>query len=144
MTKYLYKIWTLGHINAHTICNFEERLPFYSYISYWLLHFLQSQKRKLLQIWLTLHMILTTIPFYARFVLSFLCVQSKLNCELFFSEYEMLKLLWSKEQLNVLELFLDCLTEPNEKLVEFGAGGICNSCIGELSNLNLFFSVKVN
>ncbi|XXG86098.1 hypothetical protein AAC387_Pa11g1059 [Persea americana] len=32
-------------------------------------------------------------------------------------------------QLNVLELFLDCLTEPNEKLVEFGAGGICNSCI---------------
>lgn len=32
-------------------------------------------------------------------------------------------------QLNVLELFLDCLTEPNEKLVEFGAGGICNSCV---------------
>ncbi|KAL5996293.1 hypothetical protein ACLOJK_026369 [Asimina triloba] len=32
-------------------------------------------------------------------------------------------------QLNVLELFLDCTTEPNEKLVEFGAGGICNSCI---------------
>uniref|UniRef100_A0A1D1Z443 Armadillo repeat-containing protein 7 n=1 Tax=Anthurium amnicola TaxID=1678845 RepID=A0A1D1Z443_9ARAE len=31
-------------------------------------------------------------------------------------------------QLNVLELFLDCITEPNEKLVEFGAGGICNSC----------------
>lgn len=31
-------------------------------------------------------------------------------------------------QLNVLELFLDCLTEPNEKLIEFGAGGICNSC----------------
>ncbi|KAK7300638.1 hypothetical protein RJT34_11486 [Clitoria ternatea] len=31
-------------------------------------------------------------------------------------------------QLNVLELFLDCLTEPNEKLVEFGVGGICNSC----------------
>ncbi|WCJ20569.1 ARM repeat superfamily protein [Euphorbia peplus] len=30
-------------------------------------------------------------------------------------------------QLNVLELFLDCLTEPNEKLVEFGIGGICNS-----------------
>ncbi|XP_028800604.1 armadillo repeat-containing protein 7-like [Neltuma alba] len=31
-------------------------------------------------------------------------------------------------QLNVLELFLDCLTEPNEKLVEFGIGGICNAC----------------
>ncbi|KAG4964021.1 hypothetical protein JHK86_040889 [Glycine max] len=32
-------------------------------------------------------------------------------------------------QLNVLELFVDCLTEPNEKLVEFGIGGICNSCV---------------
>ncbi|GJY69220.1 armadillo repeat-containing protein 7-like protein isoform X1 [Tanacetum coccineum] len=32
-------------------------------------------------------------------------------------------------QLNVLELFLDCVTEPNEKLIEFGAGGICNSCV---------------
>nr|DAD33201.1 TPA_asm: hypothetical protein HUJ06_012052 [Nelumbo nucifera] len=32
-------------------------------------------------------------------------------------------------KLNVLELFLDCITEPNEKLVEFGAGGICNSCV---------------
>ncbi|KAF8394617.1 hypothetical protein HHK36_020831 [Tetracentron sinense] len=32
-------------------------------------------------------------------------------------------------QLNVLELFLDSITEPNEKLVEFGAGGICNSCV---------------
>ncbi|XP_027332634.1 armadillo repeat-containing protein 7 [Abrus precatorius] len=32
-------------------------------------------------------------------------------------------------QLNVLELFLDCLTEPNEKLVEFGVGGICNSSV---------------
>ncbi|KAL2527953.1 armadillo repeat-containing protein 7-like [Forsythia ovata] len=31
-------------------------------------------------------------------------------------------------QLNVLELFLDCITEPNERLVEFGIGGICNSC----------------
>uniref|UniRef100_M1C643 Armadillo repeat-containing protein n=1 Tax=Solanum tuberosum TaxID=4113 RepID=M1C643_SOLTU len=30
--------------------------------------------------------------------------------------------------LNVIELFLDCLTEPNEKLVEFGIGGICNVC----------------
>ncbi|KAI4307698.1 hypothetical protein L6164_030857 [Bauhinia variegata] len=33
-----------------------------------------------------------------------------------------------RQQLNVLELFLDCITEPNEKLVEFGVGGICNSC----------------
>ncbi|CAA6669674.1 unnamed protein product [Spirodela intermedia] len=32
-------------------------------------------------------------------------------------------------QLNVLELFLDCITESNEKLVEFGAGGICSSCV---------------
>ncbi|THG17793.1 hypothetical protein TEA_003460 [Camellia sinensis var. sinensis] len=32
-------------------------------------------------------------------------------------------------QLNILELFLDCITEPNEKLVEFGVGGICNSCV---------------
>ncbi|XP_039028346.1 armadillo repeat-containing protein 7-like [Hibiscus syriacus] len=33
-------------------------------------------------------------------------------------------------QLNVLELFLDCITEPNEKLlVEFGMGGVCNSCV---------------
>ncbi|XP_061988890.1 uncharacterized protein LOC133707355 [Rosa rugosa] len=31
-------------------------------------------------------------------------------------------------QLNVVELFLDCITEPNEKLVEFGLGGICNCC----------------
>ncbi|XAR48644.1 hypothetical protein NMG60_11031527 [Bertholletia excelsa] len=33
-----------------------------------------------------------------------------------------------RQQLNVLELFLDCITEPNEKLVEFGVGGICNAC----------------
>ncbi|XP_078437570.1 ARM repeat superfamily protein isoform X2 [Wolffia australiana] len=32
-------------------------------------------------------------------------------------------------QLNVLELFLDCITESNERLVEFGAGGICNSSV---------------
>ncbi|KAF6165602.1 hypothetical protein GIB67_021872 [Kingdonia uniflora] len=36
-------------------------------------------------------------------------------------------------QLNVVELFLDCITEPNEKLVEFGAGGICNSCVDPLN-----------
>jgi hypothetical protein len=34
-------------------------------------------------------------------------------------------------QPNALELFLDCITEPNERLVEFGIGGICNSCVGE-------------
>ncbi|XP_015073689.1 armadillo repeat-containing protein 7-like isoform X1 [Solanum pennellii] len=34
-------------------------------------------------------------------------------------------------QLNVIELFLDCLTEPSEKLVEFGIGGICNACAGK-------------
>lgn len=38
-------------------------------------------------------------------------------------------------QLNVLELFLDCLTEPNEKLVEFAIGGICNACAGSLELL---------
>jgi len=37
-------------------------------------------------------------------------------------------------QLNVLELFLDCITEPNERLIEFGIGGICNSCVGEQHN----------
>ncbi|XP_074315876.1 uncharacterized protein LOC141652154 [Silene latifolia] len=29
--------------------------------------------------------------------------------------------------LNVLELFIDCLSEPNQRLVEFAAGGICNA-----------------
>jgi hypothetical protein len=37
-------------------------------------------------------------------------------------------------QLNILELFLDCITESNERLVEFGVGGICNSCVGEQSD----------
>ncbi|KAF3793839.1 Armadillo repeat-containing protein 7 [Nymphaea thermarum] len=32
-------------------------------------------------------------------------------------------------RLNVMELFLDCITEPNEKLIEFGVGGICNACV---------------
>ncbi|KAM3394780.1 hypothetical protein P3S68_003783 [Capsicum galapagoense] len=31
-------------------------------------------------------------------------------------------------QLSVIELLLDCLTEPSEKLAEFGIGGICNAC----------------
>ncbi|KAK7244787.1 hypothetical protein RIF29_39613 [Crotalaria pallida] len=36
-------------------------------------------------------------------------------------------------QLNVLELFLDYMTEPSEKLVEFGVGEICNSCAESLN-----------
>lgn len=35
----------------------------------------------------------------------------------------------------MLELFVDCITEPNEKLVEFGVGGICNSCAGKSAYL---------
>ena len=33
-------------------------------------------------------------------------------------------------QLNVLELFLDCLAEKNERVVEFGMAGLCNACAG--------------
>ncbi|KAK4751914.1 hypothetical protein SAY87_020712 [Trapa incisa] len=44
----------------------------------------------------------------------------------------------SLQQLNVLELFLDCITEPNEKLVEFGVGGICNACAGLFSYYESF------
>ncbi|KAL2653381.1 hypothetical protein R1flu_021509 [Riccia fluitans] len=32
------------------------------------------------------------------------------------------------QHLHVQDLFLDCLTEPNEKLVEFAVGGISNCC----------------
>lgn len=35
--------------------------------------------------------------------------------------------------LNVLELFLDCLTESNEKLIEYALGGICN-CVADSTN----------
>eukprot|EP00897_Mesotaenium_endlicherianum_P010796 jgi/Mesen1/9745/ME000695S09055 len=31
-------------------------------------------------------------------------------------------------KLHAVDLFLDCLTEPSERLVEFGMGGICNCC----------------
>ena len=31
--------------------------------------------------------------------------------------------------LNVLDLFLDCLTEENTTLVEFAIGGLCNACL---------------
>ncbi|GJP35851.1 hypothetical protein CLOM_g20398 [Closterium sp. NIES-68] len=30
-------------------------------------------------------------------------------------------------KLNVFELFLDCLTEENAKLIDFGMGGLCNA-----------------
>lgn len=32
-------------------------------------------------------------------------------------------------RLNVIDLFLDCLTEPNQESVEFGIGGLCNLCL---------------
>ncbi|CAI5971863.1 unnamed protein product [Closterium sp. NIES-64] len=35
--------------------------------------------------------------------------------------------LTAEAQLNVLELFLDCLTEENARLVQFGMGGLCNA-----------------
>eukprot|EP00252_Welwitschia_mirabilis_P005699 TRINITY_DN16232_c0_g1_i1.p1 TRINITY_DN16232_c0_g1~~TRINITY_DN16232_c0_g1_i1.p1 ORF type:complete len:119 (-),score=11.21 TRINITY_DN16232_c0_g1_i1:230-586(-) len=37
-------------------------------------------------------------------------------------------------KLNILELFLDCITEKNEKLVELGAAGICNCSCGFVGN----------
>ncbi|KMT10876.1 hypothetical protein BVRB_5g113730 [Beta vulgaris subsp. vulgaris] len=40
--------------------------------------------------------------------------------------------------LNILELFLDCLTEPNERLIEFGAGGICNA-VADPQNAKIVF-----
>ncbi len=36
-------------------------------------------------------------------------------------------------KLNILDLFLDHLDEPNAKLVEFAIGGICNCCNGDIS-----------
>ncbi|CAG8442465.1 2216_t:CDS:2 [Diversispora eburnea] len=33
-------------------------------------------------------------------------------------------------ELNVVDLFLDTLTESDEKLKEFGLGGLCNLCLG--------------
>ncbi|KAL8597836.1 hypothetical protein ACOMHN_061369 [Nucella lapillus] len=32
-------------------------------------------------------------------------------------------------RLNILDLFLDSLEEQDEKLVEFGLGGLCNACL---------------
>ncbi|KAH3744222.1 ARM repeat superfamily protein [Pelomyxa schiedti] len=34
---------------------------------------------------------------------------------------------WFRE-LHIIDLFLDMLTEPEEQLIEFGAGGLCNLC----------------
>eukprot|EP01098_Paradermamoeba_levis_P016922 TRINITY_DN9419_c0_g1_i1.p1 TRINITY_DN9419_c0_g1~~TRINITY_DN9419_c0_g1_i1.p1 ORF type:complete len:198 (-),score=51.51 TRINITY_DN9419_c0_g1_i1:169-717(-) len=39
-------------------------------------------------------------------------------------------------KLNVIELFLDMLTEPSERLVEFGAGGLSNCCC-EIENAKI-------
>lgn len=33
-------------------------------------------------------------------------------------------------QLHVVDLFMDCLTEPNERLIQFGMEGLCNCCPG--------------
>ncbi|KAK3783324.1 hypothetical protein RRG08_044333 [Elysia crispata] len=33
------------------------------------------------------------------------------------------------KKLNITDLFLDCLDEENDKLVEFAIGGICNCCL---------------
>eukprot|EP00794_Sanderia_malayensis_P005580 gene5580-6269_t len=33
--------------------------------------------------------------------------------------------------LNVIDLFLDMFTEEDERLIEFGVGGICNCCLDE-------------
>ncbi|RDD42056.1 Armadillo repeat-containing protein 7 [Trichoplax sp. H2] len=32
-------------------------------------------------------------------------------------------------QLNVTDLFIDMLTESNDKLIQFGIGGLCNLCL---------------
>ncbi|CAG8603341.1 9073_t:CDS:2, partial [Cetraspora pellucida] len=39
-------------------------------------------------------------------------------------------------QLNVVDLFLDALTESDEKLKEFGLGGLCNLCLGLVQKRN--------
>ncbi|CAL1530339.1 unnamed protein product [Lymnaea stagnalis] len=36
------------------------------------------------------------------------------------------------KKLNVVDLFLDCLEENNEKLIEFSIGGICNCCLDKV------------
>ncbi|KAK2187129.1 hypothetical protein NP493_177g01033 [Ridgeia piscesae] len=44
-------------------------------------------------------------------------------------------------QLNVIDLFLDSMNDPNEKLVDFAAGGLCNLC---LDRQNKEFILKNN
>ncbi|XP_057735344.1 uncharacterized protein LOC130950777 isoform X2 [Arachis stenosperma] len=93
---------------------------------------MKKQKRGFWQIWPTSHMILTIITFCAKYgakelhmmyFVTFFCTEA---CVVQFVTSIFPNL--THEQLNVLELFLDCMTEPNEKLVEFGVGGICNGC----------------
>lgn len=111
------------------------------------LYYLQKQKRKLRLIWQTLHMTRTIINSCARYR-SFSYFWSfelygykgtRVLSSLFSLHKNLLTIL---KQLNVLELFLDCMTEPNERLVEFGVGGICNSCVGKYSNLTFFAEPK--
>ena len=112
-----------------------------------LLYYLQKQKRKLQLIWQTLHMTRTIINSCARYrsfsyFWSFVLYGYK-GTRIVSLPFSPLKnLLTILKQLNVLELFLDCMTEPNERLVEFGVGGICNSCVGKYSNLTLFADPK--
>ncbi|CAK9276896.1 unnamed protein product [Sphagnum jensenii] len=45
-------------------------------------------------------------------------------------------------KLHVLDLFMDCLTEANEKLIEFGVGGLCNCSPGFADPANTDVIVK--
>ncbi|RUS83849.1 hypothetical protein EGW08_008390, partial [Elysia chlorotica] len=38
------------------------------------------------------------------------------------------------KKLNIADLFLDCLDEDNDLLVEFAIAGICNCCLGKSTN----------
>lgn len=40
-------------------------------------------------------------------------------------------------RLNILDLFLDMLSEDKESLVEFGIGGICNACLDPLNRQHI-------
>ncbi|XP_057724871.1 uncharacterized protein LOC130940670 isoform X3 [Arachis stenosperma] len=93
---------------------------------------MKKQKRGFRQIWPTLHMILTIITFCAKYGAKELHMMYFVT--FFRTEARVVQFVTSvlpnliHEQLKVLELFLDCMTEPNEKLVEFGVGGSCNCC----------------
>ncbi|XP_075033966.1 armadillo repeat-containing protein 7 [Mixophyes fleayi] len=43
-------------------------------------------------------------------------------------------------QLQVIDLFLDMLTEDNETLVEFGIGGLCNLCLDKVNKSHILSS----